>query len=184
MNSTMIALLAAGSATRFGGGKLDAPLQGRPLGRWALDRARAQGGEPVVVCGTNPPAFAAGCRLIINHDATAGMGTSIRLAAHAAHESGAARLLIMLADMPFVSDATLRALADGCGTGAAACTYPDGALGPPACFHASLYPLLTALPPEKGAQGLLRAISGLSQITPAPAELADIDTQEDLARLG
>ena len=36
-----IALLAAGGARRFGGGKLDADCAGKPLGRWALDAALA-----------------------------------------------------------------------------------------------------------------------------------------------
>jgi len=184
MDTTMIALLAAGSATRFGGGKLDAPLHGRSVGYWALERARAQSGPWVVICGINPPLFAAGSPLLTNSEAEAGMGTSIRLAARAAREAGAARLLVMLADMPFVTDATLQALVAACGTSAAACIYPDDAAGPPACFDAALYPLLEALPPEKGAQGLLRQISGLTRITPAPLELADIDTREDLARLG
>ena len=38
--SLAIALLAAGGATRFGGGKLDAQCAGKPLGQWALDAAR------------------------------------------------------------------------------------------------------------------------------------------------
>lgn len=178
----MIALLAAGSATRFGGGKLDAPLRGKPLGAWALDRARAAGWPLMVIAGAKTPGFAQDCAILTNPDAARGMGTSIRLAARAAREAGAQRLLVMLADMPFVSEETLGALADAPRT--AACAYPDGTMGPPACFTANLYPLLEGLPPDKGAQGVLRQVVDLVRITPPPQELADIDTREDLARLG
>jgi len=44
-----IAILAAGGATRFGGGKLDAELLGKPLGRHALDAALALGIPKIVV---------------------------------------------------------------------------------------------------------------------------------------
>ena len=35
-----VAILAAGSARRFGGGKLDADCAGQPLGAWVLAAAR------------------------------------------------------------------------------------------------------------------------------------------------
>ena len=47
-----VAVLAAGSATRFGGGKLEAICAGKPLGRWVLDAAEAAGLQPgTIVAG-------------------------------------------------------------------------------------------------------------------------------------
>ena len=37
MAEPLVAVLAAGRGTRFGGGKLEAMCAGRPLGRWILD---------------------------------------------------------------------------------------------------------------------------------------------------
>jgi CTP:molybdopterin cytidylyltransferase MocA len=51
-------------------------------------------------------------------------------------------LLVMLADMPCVSPDLLRALLAAGGT--AASVYPDGRLGPPACFDADDFPALAS----------------------------------------
>ena len=36
-DAVFVAVLAAGRASRFGGGKLDADLAGKPVGQWVLD---------------------------------------------------------------------------------------------------------------------------------------------------
>ena len=93
-----VALLAAGGATRFGGGKLDADCAGKPLGRWALDAALAVPHERLaVVVGDPASEFARGCELLVNARAAEGLATSAGLAARWAEGSDA--LLIMLADM-------------------------------------------------------------------------------------
>jgi CTP:molybdopterin cytidylyltransferase MocA len=187
MTGTFIALLAAGKASRFGGGKLDALLQGRPVGAWSLAAGQTLSeplGEPlgaplVVITGKERPEFVPeDCRVAPNPEAVLGMGTSIRLAARLAREAGAGRLLVMLADMPFVSSETLRKLLAA--EGAAACVHPAGVMGPPACFPSALFPALEALPPERGAGALLKGLAGVALISPPPRELIDIDTRQDL----
>ncbi|MGZ5792459.1 MAG: NTP transferase domain-containing protein, partial [Croceibacterium sp.] len=65
-----IALLAAGGATRFGGGKLDADCVGKPLGRWALEAALAIPHDRLaVVVGDPAPEFVSGCELLVNDKA-------------------------------------------------------------------------------------------------------------------
>ncbi|MFT3965605.1 MAG: NTP transferase domain-containing protein, partial [Sphingobium sp.] len=77
-----VAILAAGRASRFGGGKLDAACAGKPLGRWVLDAVAAAGAPPgLIVVGPRPPAFAGdalhdGWTVITNAEAERGMGTS------------------------------------------------------------------------------------------------------------
>nr|WP_166179032.1 NTP transferase domain-containing protein [Altererythrobacter segetis] len=176
--SLAIALLAAGGATRFGGGKLDAQCAGKPLGQWALDTALALPHERLtVVVGDPVPAFARGCELLVNERAGEGLGTSAALAARWA--AGSDALLIMLADMPLVSAETLRQLAAA--DEPAAVAYPGNKPGVPACFPAALFPALAALRGDSGAAQVLRSLAGVTLTETSPQELRDVDRSEDLA---
>lgn len=173
-----IALLAAGGATRFGGGKLDAMAAGKPLGRWALDAALALPHERLaVVVGDAAPEFARGCEVLVNGRAAEGLGTSAALAAHWA--AGSDALLILLADMPLVSSEALGKLASA--KGPAAVAYPGGMPGAPACFPAALFPALEALDGDSGAAQVLRGLADVTLIETSPEELRDVDRPEDLA---
>jgi molybdenum cofactor cytidylyltransferase len=139
----------------------------------------------VVIAGETPLAFAAGANICINTQASLGMGGSIALAATQAKARGAARLLVMLADMPLVSVELLQAVVAATPPlGAAACAYEDGAYGPPACFDAALFDRLIAMPPERGANAVLRGLAHLALVRPEAGQLADVDRREDLSRIG
>jgi CTP:molybdopterin cytidylyltransferase MocA len=173
-----VALLAAGGATRFGGGKLDAPCAGKPLGAWALEAALAVPHERLaVVVGDPAPDFARGCEVLVNERAADGLGTSAALAARWAE--GCDALLIVLADMPLVSPRTLRELVAA--GGAAAVAYPGGRPGAPACFPAALFPALAALTGDSGAAQVLRGLAEVTLIDAPAEELRDIDRPGDLA---
>ncbi len=186
-----VALLAAGSARRFGGGKLDAALGGTPLGRHALDAALAlDRADLVIVVGDPAPAFAAAAaasgeaRLIVNRRAAEGLGGSVALAARAAADAGCARLLLLLADMPLVAPATLQRLADAAVPGRpAAVRHADGLPGIPACFPADFLQRLEKLEGERGAGPLLRQAAGTILIDTPAGELSDVDTPADLGRI-
>jgi len=176
------AVLAAGSAMRFGGGKLDAPLRGRPLGRWATDAVEAAGAVArLLVVGLRPPAFAARLEewtVVGNPDAARGIGTSIAAAVAAA--AGRARLVIALADMPFVTADHLGRLARG--EGMVFTRQADGRPGVPAAFPASVFRHLLDLPPDRGAAHLARTVPAAMIDPPNAAIRIDIDTQADMAR--
>lgn len=183
-----IALLAAGRASRFGGGKLDADLRGKPLGRHALDAALALDQGPVLVVVGNPaPAFAAEAKqveLLANPRATDGLGTSVALTARQAAESGAMALLLLAADMPLVSETTLRRLVDACAPGVpSAVRHADGHPGIPACFPREWFEALQGLDGDRGAGALLRGSDRVRTISAPAAELADVDRPGDLAAL-
>jgi CTP:molybdopterin cytidylyltransferase MocA len=183
-----IALLAAGKASRFGGGKLDAELRGKRLGRHALDAALALDQGPVlVVVGDPVPAFAAEAgqvELVANARASEGLGTSVALAARHADRSGAMALLLLAADMPLVNGHTLRRLVDACAPGiASAVRHADGHPGVPACFPREWFAELQALVGDRGAGALLRGSDKVRIIAVPAEELADVDTQQDLAQL-
>ena len=173
-----VALLAAGGATRFGGGKLDAECAGKPLGQWALDAVLALPHARLAVVVSEPaPTFARHCELLVNERASEGLGTSAALAAHWA--AGCDALLIVLADMPLVSSATLRKLAAG--DGPVAVAYPGGKPGAPARFPAALLPALAALTGDSGAAQVLRGLADVTRIETSPEELRDVDRPEDRA---
>ena len=175
-----IVVLAAGSAERFGGGKLDVPVAGKPLGRWALDTAMQIDSALVAVVGSDPkPAFAEGAELIANGYARKGIGTSVSAAARWAMQARADALVVLLADMPLVSLATLKELVKG--ELPAAVFYSDGRAGVPACFPAAMLPDLAVMTGDQGAAALLRERNDVRLVATGTQELRDVDRPEDLA---
>lgn len=184
MSGLAIAILAAGSARRFGGGKLDAELAGKPLGRWAFDTAlEVQHERLAVVVGEAVPEFAraAGCELLVNGRAGEGLGTSAAQAAKWAEESGSDALLILLADMPLVARETLQRLGEAASTGRPAAVAHSGRPGSPAAFPAGLFLALQGLTGDAGAAQLLRGMPGVVLVEPSADELRDVDCPEDLS---
>ena len=186
----VFALLAAGASRRFGGAdKLMATLGDAPL------IARAGGllaGRPGIVrVAIVPPGpgtrrawlEAAGWQLQENPDAAAGQGTSVACAARAATGLKARALLIALADMPCVREATLdRLIAAMDDHEAAMCRGPE-ALQPPAIFGARAFGRLQALSGDRGARGVFDALGQTREIPLAAHEALDIDTPAELAAI-
>lgn len=191
MSRVTIAILAAGKAERFGGGKLDAELGGRPLGHYALEAALdCELGRPVIVAGDPVPTFASEAdrrgraRLALNPHAEKGLAGSVAVAARAADEAGSELLLLMLADMPHVGTATLLELVEAVGPKKpAAVLHESGHPGIPACFPRDYFDALRQLTGDKGASDLLRRAKHLAPVHAPHSELADVDTLDDLEAL-
>lgn len=178
-----IAVLAAGSGARFGGGKLDADLSGKPVGKWVTDTvARTGFARRLIVSAADRPEFAyelQGWEHVINYTATGGLSTSIRAAAQAA--GSCERLVLVLGDMPFIEGQHLRSLA--LVPGIAFTRYPDGSHGVPAGFPARCLARLKELPGNTGASAIdwheeIKYLSPGSDLS-----LRDIDTQSDIVSL-
>ena len=181
-DAPLVAVLAAGRGSRFGGDKLDADCGGKPLGQWALDAVAAAGLDPgMIVVGPDKPQFAAasmGWQLLTNPDPDAGQGGSVALAARAA---GGRALLLVLADMPLVDPEHLRRLAR-C-PGSAATLYPDGRVGAPACVAAEHVGQLERLTGDRGAGGVLAGLPGLTAMGADPGSLLDVDDAGNLEQV-
>lgn len=175
------ALLAAGRGERFGVGKLTADLAGKPLWRWAADSAISATMRELHLI-TNDARIARDARSLgwlvhPNPEADEGVASSIRIAARAAASS--MRLVIALADMPFVEPEYLRRLAVA--TGVVFTAQRDGRAGVPAAFPLEAYPQLLALAGNRGAAGILWP--GSRCVEPASSDsLLDVDTEADLER--
>lgn len=182
------ALLAAGSGSRFGGGKLDAVIDGTTVGARTLATLRGSGCDHVlIIVPPDAPGFAqnagAGVTLVTNAVPDDGLGSSIALAAGEAIHRNADALLVALADMPLISASTLAALVrPGIlpQTIRAACTA-DGRTGPPALFGSAWLPELALLTGETGARSLLKREAAWVEVVPITAvEALDLDTTGDL----
>jgi molybdenum cofactor cytidylyltransferase len=180
-------LLAAGTASRFGGAKLLAPLRdGNPVAVAALEHLAAAVDAVVAVVRPHDDGLAAalaarGARITICPNAAEGMGVSLAWGVRAA--PAAAAWLIALADMPWVLPATIGRVVDALRRGApVAAPSWQGARGHPVGFAAELYAELIALAGDEGAQCVIARHHALLIDTADAGALRDVDTPDDLAR--
>ena len=173
--TTLVTVLGAGRASRFGADKLVQDCAGKPLGKWALDAALVLNLPVVWISGGVVPEFVGeACPVARNDRATDGMGTSVALAATLADRAGAERLLVLLADMPLVTPALLRQLLAT--TTPAAFRQKDGQSGVPALLPQVLYRDLQMLSGDRGAGALLRRLPSLTLLDCPEQQLIDVDT--------
>lgn len=179
-------VLAAGSASRFGGeagAKLLAPFRGRPLATWAVDAALAAGlDEVIVVTGAADLTGVVDgrARLVANPTWRDGQATSLAVGVDAADAAGHDAVVVGLADQPLVPAEAWRRVTAASDTPIAVATYA-GERRNPVRFAREVWDLL----PREGDEGgrrLLRGRADLVAEVACPGDPVDVDTQEDLAR--
>lgn len=184
-------VLAAGAASRFGGGKVLARLDDRPLLQHVLDAvAMAPLREVVVVV---PPAASAleeaiawrAERRVVNQHPERGLASSLQVGLSAvSDEAGAA--VILLADQPRVRSIVIRRLVDAWRAGAGpivAPRYSRDAAPNPVLIDRTAWPLAYALQGDRGLGPVLREQEVLVHWLPVAGDNPDIDTRADLERL-
>jgi molybdenum cofactor cytidylyltransferase len=188
---TPILILAAGAGTRMGGAdKLALPVGGTPLLR---DRALAAlaTGAPVHIALPAPghprAALVADLPVTLHHLPEAALGQAHTLRAAVAALPPSDRFLVLLADLPEITTADLRAVLD------APRHHPDaliwrgatarGEPGHPVLFDAALRPAFAGLTGDRGADSLIRAHKDRTVLVPLPGRHArrDLDTPADWA---
>ncbi len=185
-------VLAAGSGSRFGGGKLLAPYRGQPLIEAVLASLReAPVDERVVVVGADAQRLRAVCkpygvRIIENPYWTQGQSTSV-LAGLEALGSDVRAAVVLLADQPLVGARAIERLVEAFEEGAkvAVATY-GGRPRNPVLFSREVWPVLEVeLSGDEGARPFLRRRPELVTLVPCDGvgDPADVDTAEDLRRL-
>lgn len=178
----VLVVLAAGRSSRFGRPKLLEHLHGKPLACYALRLAdRFPFGRKVAIV---PPGLdqledlcaAAGFQTVVNESPDAGMSRSLRLGMAAMGEMKA--MLVLLADMPFVTESHIAALMNAYDpmTGCVASSR-EGVGQPPALIGKKRFDTLAGMEGDKGARQLVR--SGLL-IEADPDLLQDIDDPQTL----
>lgn len=122
-----------------------------------------------------------GCEVTVCTDADGGMGLSLAHAIRHSLDAPGQGWLVALGDMPFVTPATLQALAAAIEEGAAiAAPLFEGRRGNPVAFGARHRDDLLALDGDQGARRLLAGSPVAAIDVPDPGILRDIDSPSDL----
>lgn len=182
-------VLAAGSSTRMGRNKLLLDLGGETMVRRAV-RAAIGGGvdQVVVVLGHDEPlvrAELAGlpCTFVLNPDHAQGAGTSVRTGVrHVA--AGADALVVVLADMPYVTAEMIATLvARYRETRAPLVTSHYGPVqAPPTLYDRALFEELLSIPGERCAKQVVRRHEQAAAVVSWPeSALRDVDVPADYA---
>jgi molybdenum cofactor cytidylyltransferase len=187
-------LLAAGSGTRFGGGKLLAPLSaashgvaaGTSIGVAACFHLAAALPRVVALVRPRDTALreqlrATGAEVIECDRAHEGMGAT--LASGVAAAADATGWVVALADMPWIAPATIEAVAAALRDGASiAAPVHAGQRGHPVGFAAPWFSELVALTGDEGARSVIARYGAAVQAIEVddPGVLRDVDRREDL----
>jgi molybdenum cofactor cytidylyltransferase len=189
-------LLAAGRGSRFDAtgmtSKLLQPLptgphRGRPVAQAAALNLRASVDRVLAVVRRGDRSLAdalaaAGCDVVINAQADAGLGSSIACGVQASAD--AVGWLIALADMPAIAPATIARVAATLRAGAPAVVpMVRGQRGHPVGFSAAFAAQLTALQGDQGARVVLQTAAPLLLEVDDAGCLLDLDTAADFAAL-
>ncbi|MFO1540563.1 MAG: NTP transferase domain-containing protein [Chloroflexota bacterium] len=194
-----VVVLAAGAGTRFGGGKLLAPLAGRPVLAHVLDAVGAAApAATYLVVGPDGDALAAAAgagvvTVVRNPDPGRGLASSVAIgvAAAAAGEPAPDAILVALGDQPRIRADVIAALADAAATAAGAgaafvapryADEPDAVVNPVLLLPAA-WSRVAGLAGDRGLGPLLVADPGAVLRVPVAGANPDIDTPDDLARL-
>ena len=186
-------VLAAGAGTRFGGGKLLAPLEGRPILQHVIDRLAASGLEDVVVVLGDDAADVErtidwrGARRIRNPDPSRGLSSSLQHGIEAL-APGVDAALIVLADQPRLPPRAIRALLDAEVDAARPIVVPvyGGDTGRnPVLLGRAAFGLVADATGDRGLGPLIAASPELVREIPIRVEGGnpDVDTRADLVGL-
>ena len=190
---TCAVVLAAGAGARFGGGKLCADWNGRPLIAAAVEAALATPVEAVhVVVGadasrvrqclaglTDPRLSFVACA-----DWAEGISASLRAGIDSLPPDTRA-MVVFLGDMPMVSADLATRLLEGVLSGApAAIPVCRGRPAHPVAIGAGTFARLRLLEGDQGARRLLESLPGVMRVpTTDTGSVADVDTVADLDAL-
>ncbi len=189
-------VLAAGAGRRFGGRKLVATFEGRPLIVGALDAAFSAPACRMILTTDGDPDLAAIARdraralgreadleVVVAINAAEGMGASLR-AAVAALPADTDGAFVFLGDMPRIPSGLAQSLAEAMRPGVdLAAPRFEGRRGHPVLFGRACFPALLTLTGDVGAREVLaKAGERLALVDSLDAGvLFDVDRREDLA---
>lgn len=185
-------VLAAGAGRRFGGDKLIAPYQSRPLIAGALSAALAAPvGEVVVAVPSLADPVAQPVRafsddprlkLVEVPDRDEGMAASLRAAIRVL-DPASTGVFVFLGDMPRIPQGVAAALAEAL-AGDVLAVQPiwERTPGHPVLFARALYPQLLSLAGDQGARSVLAGLGErlIRVPTDDPGVLFDVDTPAQL----
>jgi molybdenum cofactor cytidylyltransferase len=181
-------VLAAGTSTRMGRNKLLLELAGETLVRRTVRVALAAGLDPVIaVLGHEAPRVGAEladlpCLTVVNPRYAEGVRTSLHAGVTRAASAGVRALVVVLADMPYVTAAMITTLLERYRkSGAPLVVSCYGSVdAPPILYDRSLFDELLAVQGERCAKQVVRRHRERAEVVAWPeAALRDIDVAQD-----
>lgn len=176
-------ILAAGASTRFGSAKQLARVGERTMLEVVVDVARAAELDPILAVVQPGLAVPPDVVPVVNDDPDAGLSRSLQLGIHAVPGDVSAAV-VLLGDQPTLDPDLVRRLVAARGSAPAVATETDGLRMPPVVLERGAFALADALEGDEGLRGLLRSGSVEIVGVPVGSSIPDVDTPEDLARLG
>jgi molybdenum cofactor cytidylyltransferase len=197
-------LLAAGLGRRFGGAKLAAPLDGRPLVAHVIDTLRGALDDGVLQSAllvaapersSSPDARVVRrvarereLDVVTNDDPQAGLSRSLQLGIRALEATAIEAVLVLLADQPRTRPDVLIALVAEWRRTAAPIVIPryraaGGAPGNPVLLGRAVWPLALELRGDTGMNAIARLRPELVTYLDVEGANPDVDRREDLAAL-
>jgi CTP:molybdopterin cytidylyltransferase MocA/SAM-dependent methyltransferase len=182
-------VLAAGAGSRFGGGKLLAALEGRPILQHVLDRLAGSGvDDVVVVLGSDAAEIERviewrGERRVRNPSPSRGLASSLQVGVAAVGDAADAALIV-LGDQPRLPARAIRALLDAQVDDThpiAVPVYGDDAGRNPVLLGRSAFPLVEEASGDRGLGPLLAEHTELVREIPIRVDGGnpDVDTKAD-----
>ena len=191
MSEAIVGLvLAAGAGSRFGGGKLLAPIGGRPVLQHVLDTLAMAGvGEVVVVLGRDAAVMEGaiawrGERRVVNPEPERGLASSLNVGFEAVGPDADA-VLVALGDQPLVSAEVIRSLVEAAPERERPIVVPvyaDERGRNPVLLRRAAFPLIAEAAGDRGLGPLLAAHPELVAEVHAAGSNPDVDTPADLVR--
>jgi molybdenum cofactor cytidylyltransferase len=184
-------VLAAGTSSRMGENKLLFRLEGETLVRRAVQTAVSAGLEPVIVVLGHEAERAVGelsgleIEPVFNDDYALGIHTSLATGIGAVPAESCAAV-VMLADMPFVTDRMIGGLIERYRDSSSLAVVSDyaGVQAPPTLYDRSLFGELRSAKGEGcGKQVLRRHEKETVAVSWPAAAMTDIDRPEDYERV-
>ena len=180
-------VLAAGAGSRFGGGKLLAPLGGRPVLQHVLDAVAAAGLERVVVVLGSDAAAVEGAvawraeRRVVNPDPMRGLASSVQIGI-AALDADVDRAVVVLGDQPRVPAVAFAGLLGAPVDPARPVVvpvYPDDRGHNPVLLERAAFASASDLAGDRGFGPWIVAHPELVREVPVSGQNPDMDTRSD-----
>ncbi len=184
-------VLAAGAGSRFGGDKLLATLEGRPILQHVLDRLAEAGlAEVVVVTGDDADQVERAIiwrseRRVRNPDPGRGLSSSLQIGIGALGDEVQAALIV-LGDQPRLSVETVTTLLASPPTAdrpIVVPVYPDDGGRNPILLGRAAFDLAATASGDRGLGPLLAADPGLVREVSVTGDNPDVDTRADLVAM-
>lgn len=188
MEPTAGLILAAGFGSRFGGQKLLAPIDGKPMLQHVLDLcAEAELSRVVVVLGTDATEIEAGCSWrdelrVRNYWPEKGLSSSVKSGLWTLLRlNSVQRVVVLLGDQPFLTLDQLRLVLEA--RGQIIVPRYGGVPGNPVALDRSVWSLVAEIEGDRGFSQVFGAYPNLVTYVDVPGANPDVDTAADLANL-